>query len=190
MSATTTIDPITHLAACVDLAADVVAAVEPDQWGLPTPCAGWDVATLVAHLRDGTWWFAGAVGGPPPGGSEDADPGTALRTAGAALVAAFERPGALDEVVSVPFGDVPGTVALHLRATEALVHGWDVAVATGQTLVVDDVVVAEAHAFSEVALQMLPPDRSPFAPSHTVPADAPPLDRLVALLGRDPAPRP
>ena len=38
--------------------------------------------------------------------------------------------------------DVPGIVALHLRATEALVHAWDVAVATEQQLVVDDALPA------------------------------------------------
>ena len=186
MSTTTTTDPLVHLSAALDGAAAVVDGVGPDRWDRPTPCAGWDVGAVVTHLRDGTWWFAGTLGGPPPGGDADARPGAVLRAANAALLAAFSRDGALDEAVSVPFGDVPGIVALHLRATEALVHGWDVAVATGQDLVVDDAVAAEALAFSEVALGMLPPDRSPFAPPVPVADDAPALVRLVALLGRDP----
>ncbi len=186
MSTTTSTDPLTHLAAALDVAADVVGAVGDDQWELATPCAGWDVAAVVAHLRDGTWWFSGALGGTPPGGDADARPGPVLRSAGDALLAGFSRPGALDEVVTIPLGDVPGIVALHLRATEALVHAWDVAVATDQELVVDDAVATEALGFSTVALEMLPPDRSPFAPPRPVAGDAPPLDRLVALLGRDP----
>jgi uncharacterized protein (TIGR03086 family) len=187
MSTETLSPPLAHLAASLDAAAAVVAGVGPDQWDRPTPCAGWDVATVVAHLRDGTWWFTAALGGPPPDGDPDGRPAAALRRAGEAMLAGFSRPGALDATVSVPLGDVPGTVALQLRATEALVHGWDIAIATGQTLVVDDDVAREALGFSEVALQMIPADRSPFAPPSVVAPDAPPLTRLVALLGRDPA---
>jgi uncharacterized protein (TIGR03086 family) len=186
MSTTTSTDLLTHLARSLDAAADVVGGIGPDQWANPTPCTGWDVAAVVAHLRDGTWWFSGALGGSPPGGDAEARPGAVLRAAGEALLAGFSRPGALDAVVRLPLGEVPGSIALHLRATEALVHGWDVATATGQVLVVDDALVTEALGFSTVALGMLPPDRSPFAPSRPVADDAPPLDRLVALLGRDP----
>lgn len=178
--------PLTHLSRSLDVAADVVDGIGPDQWANPTPCAGWDVAALVAHLRDGTWWFSGALGGTPPDGDPDARPGAVLRTAGDALLAGFSRPGVLDEPVRIPLGEVPGVVALHLRATEALVHAWDLAVATGQVLAVDDAVATEALEFSTVALQMIPADRSPFAPSLPVAEAASPLDRLVALLGRDP----
>jgi hypothetical protein len=48
------------------------------------------------------------------------------------LLTAFRSPGVLERVFTVPFGSVPGIVALHLRITEVLVHGWDVARATGQ----------------------------------------------------------
>ncbi len=187
MSTTTDTDPLTHLATALDVAAAAGDGVGADRWTAPTPGAGWDVAAVVAHLRDGTWGFAGPLGGPPPGGTDDARPGAVLRAAGDALLAGFSRAGALDGTVAVPLGDVPGVVALHLRATEALVHGWDVAVATGQTLEVPDAVAGEALGFSQVALGMIPPERSPFGPPVAVPDDAPALDRLVALLGRDPA---
>jgi uncharacterized protein (TIGR03086 family) len=49
------------------------------------------------------------------------------RESARALVSAFGQPGVLERVVTVPFGTVPGAVALHLRLAEALVHGWDLA---------------------------------------------------------------
>jgi hypothetical protein len=48
-------------------------------------------------------------------------------------------------------------------------------------------VVEQEIAFSRQALPMIPPERTPFGASHPVADDAAPLDRLVALLGRDPA---
>ena len=103
------------------------------------------------------------------------------------MVAAFRAPGALDRPVTVPFGTVPGEAALHLRIVEVLTHGWDLARATGRTVSFPDDVVEQEIAFSRRALPMIPPERAPFAPSRPVPADAAPLDRLVALLGRDPS---
>jgi uncharacterized protein (TIGR03086 family) len=75
---------------------------------------------------------------------------------------------------------------LHLRIAEALVHGWDLARATGRTVSFPDDVVEQEIAFSREFLPRVPPDRAPFGPSRPVPDDAAPLDRLVALLGRDP----
>lgn len=181
-------DPLAHLEATLDVVADVAAGIGDDQWAAPTPCAGWDVSALVGHLRDGTWWCAGALGGPSPDDDPGAHPAHVVRVAGAALLAGFSRPGALDEALPLPLGEVPGSVALHLQATEALVHAWDLATATGQALDVDDAVAEEALGFTVVGLDMVPADRSPFAPPRPVPDDAPALDRLVALLGRDPSP--
>ena len=87
--------------------------------------------------------FASALRGEPPPAPEDLkrlretdqlgdDPVKAYREAADDLQAAFRQPGALESAVQVPVGTVPGAVALHLRITEALVHGWDLARATGQ----------------------------------------------------------
>jgi uncharacterized protein (TIGR03086 family) len=102
-----------------------------------------------------------------------------------AVVAALAEPGALQRVVTVPFGTVPGAVVLHLRTVEALVHGWDLAQATGQRLRADASVVQREISFTQDALGRLPADRTPFAPPQPVDADAPPLDQLAAMLGRD-----
>ena len=74
-------------------------------------------------------------------------------------------------------------MALHLRITEALVHGWDLARATGQVPRFDEDVVRQETAFSAAALDS-PAARQRFAAPQPAPAGAGALDRLAALLGR------
>ena len=76
--------------------------------------------------------------------------------------------------------------ALRLRLVEELVHGWDLARATGGLMTVDDEVVESALAFTTDTLSGIDPARSPFAPPQPVDESAAPLGRLVALLGRQP----
>jgi uncharacterized protein (TIGR03086 family) len=172
----------------------LVAAVGSDQWDAPTPCGDWDVRRLLGHVVGGNQAFAAALGGASlaearqalAGDPLGADPVVAYAESAAAVAAAFRAPGVLERPVTVPFGTVPGSVALHLRIVEALVHGWDLARATGRTISFPDDVVEQEIAFSQEFLGRIPPGREPFRPSVPVPGDAPPLDRLVALLGRDP----
>lgn len=161
------LDPIAPLRTALAIAAEVVAIIADDQWALPTPCTDWDVARLVAHLHDGDTACAAALGSP-----------------GADLADAFAAPGALDRLVDLPFGQVPGAIALHLRTVESLVHAWDLAVATGQSVSAPPDLVEPEIEFSRMALQMLPDDATPFAASVDVPDTASPVDRLAALLGR------
>nr|WP_235619150.1 hypothetical protein [Embleya scabrispora] len=86
--------------------------------------------------------------------------------------------------MQVPAGVVPGVVAVRLRTVEELVHGWDLARATGRRLRIPDDVVERELAFTRDALADIPTGRAPFAPPRPCPEHAPPLDRLAALLGR------
>jgi len=181
--------PLQQLSSALAATEDLVAGVETEQWSAPTPCAGWDVADLVRHVVNGNHLFARALSGqpadPPAGSMTPTDALLAAYREGAdELLVAFSQPGALDKTVTVPFGTVPGQVALHLRITELLVHGWDLAKATGAPgRFPEDVAEAEL-AFSAPLLGRIPPDRNPFAPPQAVPDDAPAIDRLAGLLGR------
>jgi len=180
--------PIARLAVAVPLTGHLVGAVEPDQWELATPCPDWTVRDVVNHLVLGHRRFAAALtGGTPPASGDDllgGDPESAYWSSAEAMLAAFRAEGALDRPVSIPAGTLPGSVACELRVVEALVHGWDLARATGRTLEFPADLVEDSIAFSRVQRGRLPADRTPFGPSQPARDDAPPLDRLAALLGR------
>lgn len=161
----------------------LLAGIRPEQWSAPTPCSGWDVRALVAHVVQGSARFAVALGSDPQATTTEPTADGFERNA-AALLAAAAQPGVLDRIVEVPFGRVPGAVALHLQLTELLVHGWDVAVAVGDRPRFSDQLAAQELEFTLRTLPAVPPDRNPFAPSQPVADTAPALDRLVATLGR------
>ncbi|MEO6882175.1 MAG: TIGR03086 family metal-binding protein [Mycobacteriaceae bacterium] len=169
----------------------VIDAIAVDRWELPTPCSDWTVRDLVQHVVAGNQRFADALGGATAtataavGSSPaESDLVTAYRQSTAVLLEAFRRPGALEQMVTVPFGTVPAPVALHLRVIELLVHGWDIARATGQQGVFPAGLAEQELAFSRAALVDIPADRRPFAAAEPVAEDAPAIDRLVAQLGR------
>ncbi|MEV6168968.1 TIGR03086 family metal-binding protein [Streptomyces sp. NPDC051954] len=183
--------PVTAFAEVIDTVAHLVEAVEKEQWSAPTPCTDWDVQQLVDHLAAGQHTFALVMGAEPPLPALDADPAPEalkkkFRTSAAALVTAFEAPGALERTVQAPIGEVPGAVALHLQTIDQLVHGWDLARAIGQKALFDDATVERETEFARGLVAQLPSGPgAPFAPSRTAPEDAPAIDRLAALLGRD-----
>lgn len=179
-------EPVSQLARALDATGRVVNAVTADQWTAATPCTDWTAADLLRHLVLGNSRFAAAVSGETP--PEDTGPDTELpaayRESAATLLTAFGAPGALERMVTVPFGTVPGAVAMHLRVTEVLVHGWDLAQATGQLAEFPADIAEQELVFSQSALEQLPPDRRPFAPPQQVAPHAPAIERLAACLGR------
>ena len=182
-------DPSDQLSRALDATRALVEGVRPDQWDA-TALPGWTVRDLVEHLVAGTRLVSARLLDRPEDEPPD-DLAAAYRQAGDALLEAFAEPGVFERMVTVPAGTVPGAVALHLRLTELLVHGWDLARATGQpTTGLPDDVAEQELAFSRIQIGRIPPDRSPFAPSEPVADDAPAVDRLAALLGRRPDDRP
>ncbi|WP_206332924.1 TIGR03086 family metal-binding protein [Streptomyces malaysiensis] len=116
-----------------------------------SPCTDWNVRQMVDHLLAGQHTSAVVMGarrplpalGPAPGALKKA-----YRTSAAALVAAFDEPGALERTVRAPIGEVPGAVALRLQTIEHLVHGWDLARAIGQKALFDEATVEREIEFA------------------------------------------
>ena len=181
----------------LDETARLVDAVRPDQMSLPTPCSDWDVRALLAHLAGGNIRYAGLTRGEPikpgpaRGGGPAADllgddPAGAYRRSAAAVDAAWRDPALLDRTFALPIGVLPGRAALTLHLVETVIHGWDVARATGQRPAFAPDVVRTAMQFTQASA---PGDRPPgaaFAPSVPVADDLPEIDRLAAFLGRRP----
>jgi uncharacterized protein (TIGR03086 family) len=195
-----TATPLTPLATALDGTGRLVDTLGHDDWDRPTPCSDWTVRQLVGHLVGGNRLVARALRGeqlPPPEqlGSRDPgdqlgdDPTGAWRESADALLAAFALPGVLERTHTVPAGTLPGPALVHLRVVETLVHGWDLARATGRQLAVPEELAVAELAFSRDLLGRLPAGRTPFAPPQPVADDAPALDRLAALLGRAPQPQ-
>jgi uncharacterized protein (TIGR03086 family) len=90
-------------------------------------------------------------------------------------------------MVALPMGNVPGEVTLALALLDTVVHGWDLATATGQdTTIPDD--LAEpllAIATSSINDTMRGPGM-PFDAAVHVPDTASAADRLLRHLGRKP----
>jgi uncharacterized protein (TIGR03086 family) len=175
--------------------------VRDAQLGDPTPCEGYPVAALLDHIAGlslaFTWGArksappqAGPAGA-PRASAENLDPGwrTVIPERLAELARAWREPAAwvgMTEVagVSMP-GETMGTVALD----EVVLHGWDLARATGQEFRCDPASAQAVLAFTEAAAR---PEAAAmrdtlFGPVLAVPADAPVLDRALGLAGRDPA---
>lgn len=183
--------PLEDLDRAIGVAAEVVAGVRPDQWTAATPCTELDARELLDHMVTGNLLFTALLrGAAPPDRAADHlgdDPAGAFRAASAGLTEAFAAPGALERTYTAPFGTGPGIALLQVRVVEMLVHGWDLARATGQDADFPDDVAARALVASRGALRAAR-DRpgAPFAAEVMVAEDAPAMDRLVAYLGRHP----
>jgi uncharacterized protein (TIGR03086 family) len=168
----------------------VVGQLGDDQLGLSTPCEAWSVTDLLDHLigmlvRYGTA-FEAAVPEPTRGDDSGLEETVEWYAAASSRLLEAVRTADPDRLVTVPFGTVPPGVATGLATVELLVHGWDLAMATGQPYQPDPAVAERALGFSASALAGVPPDRSPFASPVPIDDSAPGIDRLAALLGRRP----
>ncbi|MGZ4624109.1 MAG: TIGR03086 family metal-binding protein [Blastococcus sp.] len=174
--------------------ARVVAAVRDDQLTDPTPCEGTSVAGMLDHLVGLTVAFRlGAEKKPQTGGpSADAahlppDWRTRLPVQLDALVGAWKDPAAWEGVTEVGGAQLPGAAMGVIALNEVLVHGWDLAVATGQPYAADPASAEVCLAFvADFAAGASEARDGMFGPVVPVPGDAPVLERLLGLTGRTP----
>lgn len=184
-------DPRTSYRAAVTWVSGLTARVRPDQLDGPTPCAEFDVRALLGHLvttvRKVRLTAEGADASAVPHvitEYADGDVAGAYAAEADAACAAWADDALLDAPVPVPWGEVPGREALSGYLNETLVHGWDLAVATGQEPEADPALVAFAMGS---AARILPDDGRayvPFDPAVEPAADAGPTERLANWSGR------
>ncbi len=191
---TTTPDPRPLFASTLDQCGRLVDAVAPDDVDGPTPCADYDVRTLLGHLVAVERRVVHiARGGHPfevPSLVDDVPDdgwGQAWKQARVDLDAAMAEDGVLDRTFHHPAGDFPGRQAVFAYVSEVAVHGWDLAMALGRR---DDLDDALAAATLEPVRRFLPAEPRggpvPFGAVVDVAPDAPAYDRLVGWMGRDP----
>jgi uncharacterized protein (TIGR03086 family) len=142
---------------------------------------------VLEHMIGGATAFAAAFRGdeaPSAPGEAPADPVAGVGAALGELVAAVQSPGALDRTIAAPFGDVPGDAFARFVVLDGLVHGWDLANATGQPYEPPAPLVEAVEAFAREAIVPAMRDAGMFAPALECPDGAPGIERLAAFTGR------
>ena len=182
----------------MDVTAGIVSLITPEQLGDPTPCAGWQVGDLLAHIIGQYHGFALAASGQPMSVEAfhprpvTADPVSTYQQAAALVTEAFAEDGVLDRTFHLPEirdgAAFPATAAIGFHLVDEVAHAWDLAKSIRAPIELDDEVLQAALS---VAMQV--PDGPAFrgegrlfAPAHPTEDDMATLDRIVALLGRRP----
>jgi len=158
-------------------------AVGPEAWSLPTCCEKWDVTKLVDHAIGAQRMVPKALGATGDIDAIGNDQVQVWNTVRDAADRSLSAPGALDEMVKLPFGEMPARDGFGFPLGDLLVHTWDLARAIG----VNDRLLAEACSVTYANLQ--PIDaliRAPgfFGPKLESAANADDQDKLLAFVGR------
>ena len=135
----------------------VVNKIKADQWTGSTPCTDWDVKELVNHQIGEYKWAVELLDGKTTdevGTVQDGDltGGDPLATFNSSLDGAkkaAQAPGAMDAVCHLSFGDYSGDDYTKQLFLDSLIHGWDLAVATGQATTLDGVLVTACMPVAE-----------------------------------------
>jgi uncharacterized protein (TIGR03086 family) len=181
--------------------ADLINGISEDMLKGPTPCPLYSLGDLVDHVGGLSLAFTGAATkATAPGGASSQGPsGDASRLGDdwqtriprdlAGLAEAWRDPEAWSGMTRAGGVDLPGEIAGVVALDEVVIHGWDIARATGQAYMCDPQLLDIVHGFvsqfsqpgEEAGRQGL------FGPAIHLPEDAPLLDRVIGLSGRDPA---
>lgn len=180
------------MARAAETTVEVLRNVKPDQLTAPTPCGDWDVRALVNHLMLWSAFRSERAARKLPA-DESMDEGTDLTDGDwqelyasqvDKAVTAWARPGAWEGVTGLAGGEFPAEMIGKMMIGEYVVHGWDLAVATGRQPGYEDVAEATFAMVAETAEQAR--EMGLFAASVPLQEDASWQARLIASTGRDP----
>lgn len=172
--------------------ADLVAAVPEDALGRPTPCTHYSVGDLLDHIGGFALAFTAAARKTPLDGAGSGDASRLepdwrrrIQRDLAGLGEAWRDPEAWTGMTAAGGVDLPGQVAGIVALDELVLHGWDLAKATGQPAGYDGPGLEAVHRL--VSQFRADGVEGIFGPPLDVPGDAVLLHRLLGLAGRDPA---
>ncbi len=183
----------------VEVSVEITQAIRSAHLARATPCAGWTVADLLAHMIAQHNGFAAAANGNGahlstwrmPAVGED--PAGAYAAAAHRVIDAFAAADVLQRSFWLPEirGGIslPAQTAIGFHLVDYVVHGWDVAAALGVPVHYPDEVVTAALAVAE----KVPDDATrqapgaSFRPARPVGVSEPPMRRMLLLLGRSPS---
>lgn len=178
-------DELDSAEATLGVLQQVLQGIGEDDLDRQTPCREFDVASLTDHLLNSITLIGSAAGAQLPERDTAASVEDQVVTAARPAVAAWRRRG-LDGAVPFGQGEAPARMMARILSLEFLVHAWDYAAATGQTL---DVADEQPECVLGWAREIITPEgrvRAGFDDPVALGADARPLDRLLAYTGRRP----
>jgi len=174
--------PVVAAEAALAVIQPVLRNLTPEDRPKPTPCDEFTCHELAEHLMVSLVQLGGLAGGTVVNPEEGSLENRVSVMADQAITA--WRAVDLDGTVPGPGGEMPAAFAASILPLELLLHGWDLAQASGQTLHVSDEVVAYV---AQLAETVVPGARGrSFGDEVTAAGDASPIDRLAAFAGRTP----
>jgi len=169
---------------------DLMADVPERSLSAPTPCAEFDVRSLSGHLLGTAERSLGAA----QGRSTREIPHVITNVSDAMLARRFRRlvehigPAwsaiQANEPITAPWGRYPAIDVVRGFTIETLVHGWDLAVATGQPSEAPAGLAATVEGFVDQVIPQATRKRMYDEPRASA-DDAEPTERLANALGRE-----
>jgi uncharacterized protein (TIGR03086 family) len=187
----------------IESSVEIVAEVATDDLRRPTPCAGWNLCDLLAHMTAQHRGFAAAARGHgadlamwDPATVADrvaVDPAGTYAAAAADVLDAFAADGVLESAFALPElgpgASFPGALAIGFHFVDYVVHGWDVARSIGAHFELPASVVTAVLpvAFAVPDGEFREGEGAPFGPAIAADDGPSDFDRVLLHLGRSPA---
>lgn len=157
----------------------------------PSPCENYTVRQVISHTLATIDSFTAPLDGGPGAtfpeiiAAEDRTGGDASAATAAAVARSHAAWATVDDFgaeVKTNLGPIPGGTAISVVTFQNVVHAWDIAKATGQTITPSDDLMAVCEGTAAAVLPIAPPGF--FAQSADADGAASRVDRLAALTGR------
>jgi uncharacterized protein (TIGR03086 family) len=187
-----TIDPLEAYGRILAWTARVISGTTSAQLSLPTPCTEWDVDALMQHIFGTVMYYTllaehadfaqQEISVLAPDGGDFSE---TYRSLSRRALDAWSQPGVLESPCDhAILGSVRGSYALSVHAADNLVHGWDLAVSTGQDDTMDPACAGFALETFEFALSREGSRRRHFASPIPVDQGTDVQARLLSFCGR------
>jgi len=181
-----------------ELIRDAVAAtahladgISDDNGSATTPCEEFNVRELVSHMAGVFAVSAAAAVKSGPTDRPDAqsdpvdDPAVALTELSSKMADAWATPDAFEGRTHLGDREMSAFIAGHITLFEILVHGWDLAMATGQQLELSGELAEASLATAQRLCSQPARDAGAFGAEIIAPSESGPFERALALAGRD-----
>lgn len=169
----------------------VLAHLDDTNASNPSPCPDWTAGDLGAHLvavldRIEEVGKMGDVNAMPTlADGAPADFASLFAASAERVHGVWSDDELLSTIVTVPWGQIPGAVAMAVYTAEVMTHTWDLATAIGVDVEWDEEVAAAAFATVQFGLPAEGRgDEVPFGAVVATEEDAPTIVKLAAWMGR------